>query len=341
MEGGDHPLLQIIFPGPGACRSAGGGAAGAGVAGTARGPVWWDGAQPTQERRGAGLSQGVAAGKNNSNPLSPDNGNREIVMDRLEEIRAAVFYALIVIATCIAVGAVFVVTHEFIHSTTAYLLGHMQSPLDIVWGNPVTLDGWDEGVSYSAMFAAGQGADAAIVAVSPLIMHTALVIAGLYILLSDALVRRKWWFHLTFWLVIVNLMELVAYMPVRAFSLHGDIGNINHGLGLSPWLLFLLGTSLILVGLYYLYGHVLPRMYAVVAGESRWVRYVILVFSAFYLFIFRGSIQNALSYSPNMEWATGLFGYAAFVVVLYFCRPGMPWVVDEEKKFTEVRNRSY
>ena len=63
MEGGDHPLLQIIFPGPGACRSAGGGAAGAGVAGRPGGPVWWDGAQPTQERRGAGLSQGVAAGK--------------------------------------------------------------------------------------------------------------------------------------------------------------------------------------------------------------------------------------------------------------------------------------
>jgi len=253
-------------------------------------------------------------------------------MNREEEIRSAGIYALIVIATCSAFGAIFVVIHEHIHSTTAYLLGHMHSPFDIVWGNLITLDGWDEGVSYSAMFSAGQGTDAAIIAVSPLILHAALVIAGLYLLLSGVLVRRKWLFHLAFWLVVVNFMELVAYMPGGAFSPHGDIGNINHGLHLSPWLLFGIFTPLVFLGLYELYGRVLPRMYAIIAGESRLVRYVILVFSAFYLFIFRGSIHHALSYSPDMEWVTGLFGYAAFVVVLYFCRPGMPWVAAREKE---------
>jgi hypothetical protein len=252
-------------------------------------------------------------------------------MNRREEIRGALFYALIVIVTCIALGAILVVVHEFIHSTTAYLMGHMQSPLGIVWGNPITLDGWDEGVSYSAMFNAGQGTSAAIIAVSPLILHSVIVIGGMYLLLSGAMVRKKWLFHTTFWLVIVNFMELVAYMPVRAFSLHGDIGNINHGLSLSPWLLFVVGMCLILLGLYYLYGRVLPRMYAVVAEESRLVRYEILVFSAFYLFLFRGSIHNALSFSPDMQWVTGLFGYAAFVLVLYFCSPGLPWVIEAEK----------
>jgi hypothetical protein len=294
---------------------------------------------PPRLPKGHGTLQGVAVRKNNSNPISPDNGNRGIIMNRQEEIRSAVFYALIVIVTCIAFGAIFVVTHEHIHSTTAYLMGHMQSPLDIVWGNLVTLDGWDEGVSYSTMFAAGQGVDAAIIAVMPLILHTVVVIGGLYLLLSGVMVRKKWLFHITFWLVIVNLMELVAYMPVRAFSLHGDIGNINHGLSLSPWLLFLVLTPLILLGLYYLYGRVLPRMYVVVAGGSHLVQYVILIFSAFYLFLFRGSIHNALSFSPGMEWLTGLFGYAAFIVVLYFCRPGMPWVIEAEKKFTEGMNR--
>ncbi|MCK9581963.1 MAG: hypothetical protein M0Q92_16155 [Methanoregula sp.] len=208
----------------------------------------------------------------------------------------------------------------------------MASPFDIEWGNIVTLEGWDEGVSYSALFSAGQGTDAAIIAISPLIMHTALVILGLYVLLSGALVRKKWLFHLTFWRVVVNLMELIAYMPVRAFSQHGDIGNINHGLGLTQWLLFLVTTPLVLLGLYELYGRVLPRMYAVVVGKSRWVRYVILVFSAFYLFIFRGSIHAALTFSPDMQWATGLFGYAAFVVVIYLCRPDMPWVIEAEKQ---------
>ncbi len=256
-------------------------------------------------------------------------------MDQWDEIRGAVLYFLIVIATCITFGAILVVIHEFIHSTTAYLLGHMHSPLAIVWGNPITLDGWDEGVSYSTMFNAGQGTDAAIIAVMPLLFHAVIVIVGIYLLLSAALVRKKWLFHLVFWLVIVNFMELVAYMPVRAFSLHGDIGNCNHGLGLNPWLLFLVGTPLILLGLYYLYGRVLPRMNVVVAGESRLVRYVILVFSIFYLFVFRGSIHNVLTFAPNMEWLTLLFGYVAFVVILYACQPGSRWITAAEKQFTK------
>jgi hypothetical protein len=182
------------------------------------------------------------------------------------------------------------------------------------------------------MFNAGQGIDAAAIAIAPLILHAGIVTIGLYLLLSGAILQRQWLFHLIFWLVIVNLMELVAYMPVRAFSLHGDIGNINHGLGISPWLLFFVGTPLILAGLYFLFRRVLPRMYTVVAGESRLVRYVILVFSVCYLFIFRGSISHALHYSPDIQWVTGLFGYAAFVAVLYSCRPGMPWVINEENQ---------
>jgi hypothetical protein len=260
-------------------------------------------------------------------------------MNRWEDIRAAVLYAVIAAATLIALGAIFVVVHEYVHSSVAFLLGQMQNPFDIVRGNLLTLDGWDEGVSYSAMSSAGRGTDAAIIAVSPLILHAVIVAGGLYVLLSGALARKKWLFHLAFWLIVVNLMELVAYMPVRAFSLHGDIGNINHGLGLDPWLLFLTGTPLILLALYFLYGRVLPRMYSVVASPSHVVRYEILLFSAFYLFIFRGSIHGALSYSPDMEWATGLFGYVACIVVLYSCRPGMPWVVEAEKRFSEAGSR--
>ncbi|MEN6610715.1 MAG: hypothetical protein ABFC24_07725 [Methanoregulaceae archaeon] len=135
-------------------------------------------------------------------------------------------------------------------------------------------------------------------------------------------------------------MELVSYMPVRAFSLHGDIGNINHGLGLNPWLPFLVGTACILAGQYYLYRYTLPRMNMAVAGSSRQVRYVILLFSAFFLFIFRSSSHSALSFSPSLEWATGLFGYAAFIVIICSCRPRMRWVVEAEKKVAGMMDRA-
>ncbi|MBN2735233.1 MAG: hypothetical protein JXQ82_10335 [Methanomicrobiaceae archaeon] len=256
------------------------------------------------------------------------------VPSRRDEIIGAVIYMIIAIATCIGIGAVLVVVHEHIHSTTAYLLGHMANPLDIVWGNPVTLDGWDEGVSYSTLFSSGQGFDAAVIAVMPLIFHALIAIAGLYLLLSNHLLRIKWIYHLVFWLVVVDLMELFAYMPGRAFSLHGDIGNINHGLSLSPWILFVIFTPIILYGIYLLYVCALPRMNVLIGGKSRLIRYVILILSAFYLFLFRSSIENALAFSPEMQWATSLCGYAGFVIVLYYCRPAMPWVIKAENRIT-------
>ncbi len=31
--------------------------------------------------------------------------------------------------------------------------------------------------------------------------------------------------------------------------------------------------------------------------------------------------------TPDVQWTTGLFGYAAFVVVLNYCRPNMPRII--------------
>ncbi len=124
-----------------------------------------------------------------------------------EEIRGAAVYSLITLATYLFLQTLIVVTHEFIHSTTAYLLGDMQSPFAIEWGNPLTLTGWDEGVAYSHLFSAGQGTDAAIIAVMPLLFHAIVVSCGIFLLLSRGMLRRKWEFHLIFWFIIVNLTE--------------------------------------------------------------------------------------------------------------------------------------
>lgn len=100
-----------------------------------------------------------------------------------------------------------IVAHEFVHSTTAWLLGYMPSPLSIVWGNPVTL------------------------------------------LQQPAMAGRKWLFHTLYWFVVVNLMELISYVVMRPFAAGGDTFHFNHGLALSPWLLFIVGTLLVLVAL--------------------------------------------------------------------------------------------
>ena len=249
--------------------------------------------------------------------------------------RGAISYAAIVLLTYFIFQSVIVIIHEHIHSTTAYLLGHMQSPLDIVWDNPLTLDGWDEGVSYSGLFTAGLGTDAAIIAVMPLIFHTVVVTCGIYLLLSPALLRKKRGFHLIFWLVIMNLMELIAYMPMRAFTPNGDIGNINHGLGLNPWVLFFPGMLIILVWLWYLFGRVLPRANVVIAGDSRPVRYVLLCLSAFLVFDWRSIFRVILLPFLSSGWFLEFIGILACALVIVLCWSGLPRVTYEEERVKE------
>ncbi|NLD57932.1 MAG: hypothetical protein GX651_07355 [Methanomicrobiales archaeon] len=246
------------------------------------------------------------------------------------DIRGAVIYSAIAVATYFFIQSVFVILHEHIHSTTAYLLGHMHSPFAIIWGNPLTLNGWDEGVSYSALFSAGLGPDAAIIAAMPLIFHAIIVMCGLYVLLTPILVKRRWWFHLIFWLVVMNLMELIAYIPMRPFAAHGDIGNINHGLGLSPWVLFIAGTLLILVWLYILFCRVLPRANVIIAGDSTPIRYALLFLPAFFVFDWRSIFRVVEVPFLGTEWIIGFIGILACVLVIILCWPGRAWIMSAE-----------
>lgn len=247
-------------------------------------------------------------------------------------IREGIVYVMIAAATYFFFQSALVIIHEHIHSTTAFLLGRMQDPLAIVWGNPLTLDGWDEGVSYSELFNTGLGTDAAIIAVMPLVFHAVVVIAGLYLLLSKAWVNNKWTFHLVFWFIIVNLMELIAYMPLRAFAGNGDIGNINHGLGLSPWVLFFPGTLLILLLLGILFFRILPRANVIIAGGSRPVRYALLVLTAFFVFDWRSIFRVFLLPPGSAGWEIGAIALIACILVILLCRPGLAWVRRAEEQ---------
>ena len=252
-------------------------------------------------------------------------------------IREGIVYAMIAAATYFFFQSALVIIHEHIHSTTAFLLGRMQDPFAIVWGNPLTLDGWDEGVSYSHLFNAGLGADAAVIAVMPLVFHAVVVAAGMYILLSPALENNKWAFHLVFWFIIANLMELIAYMPLHAFAVNGDIGNINHGLGLSPWALFFPGTLLILLFLGILFFRILPRANVIIAGDSRPVRYALLLLAAFFVFDWRSIFRVLLLPPASAGWETGSIALIACILVILLCRPGLAGVHRAEE---DVRGKT-
>ena len=258
-------------------------------------------------------------------------------MKKNSEIKEAIVYLIVMVATFFMFQAIVILIHEFTHSITAYLLGVMPSPLSIVWGNFLTMTCWDEGVQYSRLWATGYGVEGAITGIMPLVVHTLIIICGLYVLSSGLLFKHKWGYHLVFWFIIANLMELFAYMPMRAFAAHGDTGNFNHGLGLDPLLLFIPGTIFVLLLIYYLFARVIPGMYVVVAEESRIIRHLILYFSAFTLFLWGSGLRVVLYVYPDPQWIMGFIGFAGFGLVLWFCRPDMEWVIQAEKKVAEQK----
>jgi hypothetical protein len=74
-----------------------------------------------------------------------------------------VLFGALMAALYVGIQSVVVVAHEFAHSTTAWLLGYTSTPFTVVWGNPITMLGWDEGVPYDQLFASGgRPAEAAI-----------------------------------------------------------------------------------------------------------------------------------------------------------------------------------
>jgi hypothetical protein len=214
--------------------------------------------------------------------------------------------------------------HEFMHSTVAWLFGDMGSPFGIVWGNPLMMTGWDEGVHYSKLFPAPGNPVEAVIGASPLVMHTVIVIAGLLLMQRPAMLKRKWTFHAVYWFVVANLMELVAYIAMRGFASGGDTGHFNHGLNLSPWYLFIAGNLLLLFALTVLFRKAVPRMYSLFASENPVTQWLILILTAFFLFLWGSGIRVVSYIYPDPQWIFGLIGFAAFPAVLFFYRPNRP-----------------
>jgi hypothetical protein len=89
---------------------------------------------------------------------------------------------VLLIAAFMVLQTLIVILHEHVHSTTAWLLGYTTTPFTVVWGNPVTLTGWDEGVPYDRLFPNGGAPAEAAIGAAPLLMHTLFVAAGLFAL---------------------------------------------------------------------------------------------------------------------------------------------------------------
>ncbi|WP_432734915.1 hypothetical protein [Maridesulfovibrio sp. FT414] len=236
-------------------------------------------------------------------------------------ILGAGLYLLLVVFIFMFMQALIILLHEFMHSTVGWLIGAGNSPSGIVWGNPVTMTGWDEGVDYERLFVLGKGMTAAITGVSPLVMHALFVGCGLAFLSGDRLRGHNELYPLLYWFMTAHLMELVAYLYMRPFSGHGDTGLFARGTGLSHWWLFIVGTALLSWALWAFYSRILPRMQEIVFPDNRLGQWVLLALTSFIIFLWGSGIRVML-YVEGPQWLFGLVGILLMFFTLFRFRPG-------------------
>ena len=242
-------------------------------------------------------------------------------MPEKDRIKKSIGYLAVTLVTFLALQALLIVMHEFTHSTTAWALGCMSNPLDIVWGDPVMMTGWDEGVAYKKLFARGLMHQGAMIGASPLVMHFCMAGLCLYLMLRKNAALPNWLLHCLFWFCAANFMELAAYIPMRGFSAHGDTGNFNRGMGLSPWYLFVLGSAALGLLLYLYFRKALPRLWSAFAKENPALQWASLTLSAFIVFFWGSGIRVMAHVYPDPQWLFGLLGFPAFFLCLYWFRP--------------------
>ena len=68
----------------------------------------------------------------------------------IDSVPEIVKFVMLTMALYFTEQAVIVILHEHAHSTAAWLLGY--TPFTVVWDNPLTILGWDEGVPYDQLF---------------------------------------------------------------------------------------------------------------------------------------------------------------------------------------------
>ena len=225
-------------------------------------------------------------------------------------ILTTLLYVLLTITVYFFGQTIIVLLHEYAHSSAAWLLGYSSTPFTVVWGNPLTMRGWDEGVSYDQLFSSSVNPAESVIGGIPLLMHAVFAALGLILLLRSRVRRSRLPFLLVYWFVVANLAELVAYLWMRPFIPTGDTGRFNAGLGLTPWPLFLVGTVLLFVALALLVCRAIPVLDQVAGEEGRW-HWMNVLFTGFFIFLWASGFRILLLY-PDPQWRWGLIGFAAF-----------------------------
>lgn len=238
-------------------------------------------------------------------------------------------YLLFVMTTLLLIVItryVMVLLHEWTHGTVAWLLGVKSNPFNIYYGDWTLLQ-VDEAVNYLQLYNSGRIWAVASIAITPIIINTLLYLSSLLIISRASIQKRKLTYQFSFWFALMNLGEVYAYIPIRTFGTHGDVGNFIRDLNLSPWLIYLPGTLLVGIATWYFLKYILPRAYYHLNILSLWLCsfYLFLVLIVYFFFFGLAGANTYGIVSHVFSW-TSVALIPVFFVIFF---PSRNWVVTE------------
>lgn len=197
-----------------------------------------------------------------------------------------------------AAHAIAFFAHEYAHAVVAWLLGWKHTPFDIDYAKPslkvfLIQLGINQNVDEARMFAAGRGADVALIGVAGSLLGNAIVTYPLS-QIGYALAERhdrRGWAMFAFWVTAASIGNFIDYVPVRTFAGGtGDMGSLERGFGWSPWVvLIVLGIPTLVVTLYF-FLRIVPTTVRWLFPREPIARYGVAVLAVLFVFGFYGAV---------------------------------------------------
>jgi len=236
-------------------------------------------------------------------------------------------YISITVITFTILHFLVIYMHELSHSFVACILGAKENPMDIIWGRGIFAVACDENVDYQALFSAGKGTTAAIIAFAGPLSNIILFGITAALISLRFVKERPWVYHTIFWTLAVTFIMIFEYVFTRSFMTHDDFGNIEHGLGLCPYAIFIPGLILGLIVLWYIFTVLVPGHFRIVTPFELPKQYITIASVSFVFFLlYIGLRINAFPDFP--EWFFGLIGLIALFVTPVLVSPMRRWVQE-------------
>lgn len=193
--------------------------------------------------------------------------------------------------------------HEWGHGTIAWLYGVKKTPFDIQYGGWFLLNA-DENVNYNDLINSGRGVTAALISIAGVCVSFIYVIVCFILLNCKNIQSSKAKFIVTYWFLIINMIPLVQYFTISAFSFQGDVGRFVNGLNISPWEVFIPGTIFIIAAMSRILKIEIPKSYVVIPIKTLFGQRIFLLLTLCIIFL----LIYTHGYNPITDKSMNLFG---------------------------------